>query len=267
MQRDGRTVRGLLRASRQRPGWVRVKWDGRDGRGRRVSDGTYALKLRARSGQRQFNTTRRVIVDTEKPALARLAVRSAALAGPGPGECRVAATLRDAGTVTIDALGAGGRSLRTFGPRPARAGKTVRWRWRASGRDGKTVAPGLYVVQATLADAARNLLREARTCWVGHLIGAARPARPAPGVRVAVSLRRLDGSPVPDSTPVQLSLYERAGLPGRDLGPALGPRVGAQVQGEAGRVRLRLPRLRSPADLWLVAATAEGRALIPLRPA
>lgn len=267
LKRDASTVRGLLARAERPAGWVRVEWDGRDERGARVEDGTYALKLRARAGQRQFNTTRRVIVDTDAPALARLAVRSAALAGPGPGECRVAATPADSGALTIDALAADGRPLRTFGPRPARAGETIRWRWRATARDGAPLAPGLYRLRATLADTARNLVREARTCWVGHVIGAPRPARPAPGVRVGVALRRLDGSALPASTPVQLSLYERAGVPGPDLGPVLGRRVGGQARGPAGRVRLRLPRLRSPAGLWLVAASAEGRALIPLRPA
>jgi negative regulator of replication initiation len=46
----------------------------------------------------------------------------------------------------------------------------------------------------------------------------------------------------------------------------LGRRIGAKSSGTAGSVSIQLPRKVPAADLWVVATTNAGRALIPLRP-
>jgi hypothetical protein len=95
IQKDGETVRRLITDRRAPRGWVRESWDGRDDAGARVPDGTYAIKLRARAGRKQFNTTRSIVVDTGAPRPAELTVESATLGEPGPGECRVTFTAED----------------------------------------------------------------------------------------------------------------------------------------------------------------------------
>jgi hypothetical protein len=264
VQRDGRTVRRLAEGSRP-AGRVLVSWDGRDAGGARVPDGTYALKLDARAGERKFRTTRKVILDTDAPAIARFAVRSTSLAGEaGEAACRVTVTPADPGSLTIEALGPRGGRVQALGPRPARAGKAAGWAWRARTRRGEAVPPGLYVLRATLADTARNLVRVSRSCWVGRLLGTALPRLPAPGQQVGAALRGPDGRPLPADAPVHLILYERVGSPGRNLGPVLGERVGLDATGPLGLTRVTIPFDADPASLWLVAGSGDGLALIPL---
>lgn len=264
VQRGGRTVRRL--AAGPRPaGRLQVTWNGDDTTGVRVPDGTYALKLNARAGERKFRTTRKVIVDTDPPRIGRFTVRSTALAGEtGPAACRVSVVAADNGALTIEALGPRGGRVQALGPRPAREGRATGWAWRGLTHRGEPAPPGLYVLRATLADAARNLVRQSRSCWVGHLAGGALPRRPAPGDQVGVALRRPGGAPVPSDARVYLALYERAGSPGRNVGPVLGDRVGLDALGPVGQTRVVVPFDADPAALWLVADAEGGRALIPL---
>ena len=67
VQKDGATVRRLITDRTAPRGWVREDWDGRDDDGRVVPDGTYALKLRAHAGKKQFNTTRARSSSTPRP--------------------------------------------------------------------------------------------------------------------------------------------------------------------------------------------------------
>jgi hypothetical protein len=267
IQKDGETVRALAALAREPRGWVRAKWDGRDDAGRRVADGTYAIKLRARAGRKQFNTSRAIVVDTVAPRPATLTVESAALAGPGPGECRITFVSRDAGSVVIEARRPGqAEPVRRLGPRPVRADQPLRWNWDGTRTGGGRVPPGLYRIRTALADPARNLVERVRTCWVGGLVGEPVPARVAPREQVGASLRRTDGDPVPGSTPVTLALYRRAGVPGETLGDPLGAQVGPGARGPVGRARVRVPAGINPGALWLLARTDDGlgAALIPL---
>jgi hypothetical protein len=267
IQSGGESVTTLLDGAPRERGFFTTEWDGLDAVGRRVPDGTYAIKLLARSGEKRFSTTRNVTVDTSTPQPAEMTVESATLAGPGRGECRVAFSSRDAGSLVLEAVRSGGdEPLRRLGPRPVRPGQPVRWDWSGVGSDGARVAPGLYVIRATLSDAARNRVIRDRTCWVGFLSGRATPGRPAPRDRVGVTLRRTDGTAVPPSTPVALVLRRRTGIPGVTGTDPLGVQVGSAVRGRAGRVRIRMPAGINPAALWLV-ATADGgssQALIDL---
>ena len=147
VRRDDTTVRTLIDERRAPRGWIRVGWDGRDAEGRVVPDGAYALKLRARAGDKQFNTTRRIVVDTITPTITDLSVRSLGLAPPserdGDEECRVTVVPGDAGALVIEVLPLGDDDapIRRVGPRPARADDPVTWSWngtdtRCPGRTG-----------------------------------------------------------------------------------------------------------------------------------
>jgi hypothetical protein len=267
IQRDGETVKRLIASRRAPRGWVRERWNGRDDSEGRLPDGTYAIKLRARAGRKQFNTTRSIVVDTAAPRPAGLTVESATLGPPGPGECRVTFASRDPGSVVIEALRAGGdEPLRHLGPRPVRPDEPVRWAWDGRRAGGGAVTPGLYTIRASLFDAARNRVVRERTCWVGYLAGTPVPAAVAPRQRVGAALRRTDGDPLPGSTPVTLALYRRTGVPGETPTDPLGAQVGGGAHGPLGRTRVRVPAGINPEALWLVARSDDGlaAALIPL---
>jgi FlgD Ig-like domain len=262
---DGDTV-AVLADDEARPRGSRpTKWDGRDAAGLRVPDGVYALNMRSSSGKKKYNRSRRIVIDTEPPRPSEMTVQSAALAGPGNGQCRLSLKAADAGSVEVSAIAApGAPSLVSLGPRPIKAGATLKWTWNGRGRDGKPVVPGLYVIRGVLRDAAENRLERLRTCWVGHITGEAVPANAAPGERVGVVLLDAAGKALPPSTPVRLALYRRAATPGESLASPLGPRVGGQARGPVGRATVRLPERIRPGALWLVANTSTGRALVPL---
>jgi hypothetical protein len=264
IQREGETVRRILTDRAVERGWVREDFDGRDDAGRALPDGTYAIKLRARAGRKRFNTTRNIVIDTRAPRPAAMSVESAALGGPGEGECRVTLVSRDPGSVVLEtrpASGGGPEPLRRLGARPVRADEPLRWAWAGRRSGGALVRPGLYLVRATLSDAARNRVVLERTCWVWYLIGRPVPARPSPGDLVAASLRSTAGEPLAPSTPVTLSLRRRTAVPGVSVGDALGARFGRAVRGPAGVVRVRVPPGIAPAALWLVVQTVDGDAI------
>lgn len=265
---DGRTVRTLLDAVPHPRGTLSVTWDGRDRIGAPAPDGTYTIRLRVHSGKKQFNTSRKLVLDTAAPRPEKMTVVSATLDGPGAGECRTTFVSADGAGVRFEADRPGAaRPVRRLGNRPVKAGGTVRWLWNGRDAKGALVTPGLYVIRATLADAARNVTIRQRTCWVGRLAGRAVPARPAPRDLVGVALRRTDGAPLPPATPISLTLRRRTGEPGLTASSPLGAKVGVTVRGRARSVRVRLPAGINPAALWLVASDLDGKAtaLIDLR--
>ena len=194
-----------------------------------------------------------------------MTVASAALAGPGEGQCRLSLTAADAGSVEVSAAaGPTGTAIVTLGPRPISTDETLRWSWNGRAKGGAPVAPGLYLIRGVLRDGAENSIVRLRSCWVGQLTGEAVPNGAAPGARVGVVLTGVGGTVLAPSTPVRLALYRRTATPGESLASPLGARVGGQARGPAGRVTVRLPqRIRADA-LLLVATTSTGRALIPL---
>jgi len=261
-----RIVRQLLTDALRRPGWITLAWGGRDEADRAAPNGAYTIDVRAHGGPKRFSASRRIVIDTRAPRPRALVVESAAIAGPGAGECRAEVTAGQNGAVTLQAVPADaprGAAVASVGPRPLAAGETMRWSWDGLADGDRAVPPGLYLMRLRFADPAGNRTVRERTCWVGHLVG--RPARaPRAGGLVGVRLTRVDGTPLPSSTPTRLALYRREGTPGRSMGRALGPRVGAGARGPAGMVSVRLPERLRPAALWLVATAGSGRALIPL---
>ena len=260
---NGKVVRNLLVGGTHPRGWLRVSWNGHDDAGARVADGTYSIALRARSGRKRFNASRRIVVDTTPPSLRSLEVHSGALTGQAGAECRLTVTSRGAGDLTLEAL-RDGRVLRRLGRRPIGDDETVRWAWDGVRDDGRPARPGLVVLRATLTDPSGNPIVRERSCWLGHVLGQTAPAAPAAGAAVGVRLRTPDGSPLPADTPTVLALYRRVATPGRSLADPLGRRVTGTARGRAGRVTVHLPRGVRPSALWLVATTPRGVALIPM---
>ena len=264
--RDRETVIALLDDIARPRGFFSTQWDGTDSLGRRVPDGTYAIKLRARSGDKQFNTTRNIVVDTTAPRPAQMTVVSGTLADAGPGECRVTYSSRDAASLVLEARRINGSEpVRRLGARPIRPDTPTRWIWNGNDATGSPVAPGLYVISAAISDAARNRATRERTCWVGYLAGTPSIARPAPRDRVAVDLRATTGAALPPATPVSLTLRRRTGVPGVTGGDPLGAQIGRPVRGRAGSVRITLPPGINPASLWLVATTLDARSSALIR--
>ena len=265
--KDGKPVVTLLDDIAQPRGFFSVKWDGTDALGRPLPDGTYAIKLRARAGDKQFNKPRNIVLDTTAPRPAVMTVASATLSDKGAGECRLAFTSRDPGSLVLEARRLNGTEpVRRLGARPVHPAQPVRWAWNGENTTGTPVAPGLYVIGASVSDPAGNRTIRDRTCWVGYMAGTPTIARPAPRDRVGVTLRATGGSPIPAATPVSLVLRRRTGTPGITSGDPLGLQVGGGVRGKAGSVRLKLPPGVNPRSLWLVASTLDGRssALIDL---
>ncbi len=262
----GKRARGIIDEDRPK-GVVRLSWDGNDDQGRPVPDGQYVVSLRARLGKQKFNTSRRIVVDRQPPQLTAVTVQSAALSGPGEGQCRVTATAAERGSLTIEALSAaGGAPLARFGPEPVVAGQSKLWNWDGNSAGGTPAPPGPYVIRATITDTPKNANERQATCWVGHILGVPLPARPKLGDRIAVRLTDAAGAPLPGGTGVRLSLALRNAEPGGANTEILGPKVGITAQGPVGQVRLQLPRKIPPRRLWLVATTKQGQALIPLTP-
>lgn len=261
IRKDGAPVAVLLDATPKPKGLFKTTWDGRDDSGRALPDGTYGVKVHAESGEKTFDISRNVTIDATPPRPGEMTVVSATLAGAGAGECRLAFSSLDRASVVLEALRPGARTpLRRLGSRPVRPGEAIHWAWSGETSATEPTAPGLYIIRASLLDAARNRADRERTCWVGYLAGRVSPSRPAPRDLVGVTLRRTDGTAVPPSTKISLTLRRRTGVPGRSDGPVLGNQVGRGARGPAGAVRLKLPPGINPAALWLVASTIDGHA-------
>ena len=261
IRKDGETVATLLDAVPKPRGFFATTWDGRDAAGRALEDGTYGIKVFARKGEKVFDKSRKVTIDATPPRPGEMDVTSATLAAAGAGECRLAFSSLDRASVVLEARRPGRTTaLRSLGARPVKPGERVSWAWNGTGSGAEPVEPGLYVIRASLRDAARNRADRERTCWVGFLAGRAIPARPRPRDRVGVALRRTDGTALSPQTQVSLVLRRRTGIPGQASGDPLGPQVGRGARGPVGRVRVTLPPGINPAALWLVASRVDGRA-------
>ncbi len=131
--------------------------------------------------------------------------------------------------------------VRRLGPRPVQPGDALHWNWNGVGTAGaRPVAPGLYVISASLRDAARNEVTRERTCWVGYIAGAAAPGAADRRRRGRASrLRRTDGTALPGSTPHRPGPEAPDRGAGRDL---------RRPPRRAGRARAARPRGPGPGD-------------------
>lgn len=221
-----------------------VTWDGRDVDGRQVPDGTYAIDLAARAGDKKFSKSRKIVVDTTAPQ-PTVEVSSTATACvatvSAPGEVT---------TVTFSAPTAGVVEK----PRRVGARASTTWTWGGRGDDGALVPPGISTIRVAMRDERGNQAVAARTCWVSHLSARAVPGNPAPGAQVGATV---PGGP---GTEVTLSLRRRVGAPGGPVGrQVVGEEVAVAVTGPAGSARITLPVRIPPRALWLLVATGPNR--------
>jgi len=216
-----------------------------------VPDGTYAIDLEARAGEKKFSKSRRVVVDTTAPS-PEVTVTST------PAACvtEVSAPGEPA-EVTFAAPNAGVQQK----PRALEPRGTTTWTWNGRDGSGSLVPPGIHVITVTAEDDRGNRDALARTCWVSHLAARAVPGRPAPGGEVGVVVV---GQRDPEVT---LILRRRLGSPGAAAGvQVLGEPVGEPVIGSASTTRITIPDGEAPAGLWLLAATDDAhQALIGFR--
>jgi flagellar hook assembly protein FlgD len=223
-------------------------WDGRDLDGRQVPDGTYAIDLEARAGDKKFSKSRKIVVDTTPPrpevTVATTAIGCEAEAS-APGE--TAAVQFSVPTARVQS------KPRTIGPKGV-----ADWTWNGRDDRGRLVSPGIQVVTTTARDDRGNQSSTALTCWVAHLVARAVPGSPASGDAVGVVL------PGGGDPQVTLSLRQRVGDPGSPAGTrVLGDPIGADVTGPASTARITIPQGTRPADVWLLASTgADAQALI-----
>jgi len=261
---DDGLVRSLIGGDLQPRGAVTRDWDGLDEQGRRVPDGTYSLRLRARAGRKNFNISRTIDVDSSPPSFEGFKVRSGAFQRSQRGRCRILVQSDDDARVRIEVhRGSAAEPLRSVGPRPLKAGDVLDWQWNGV-VDGRPQQEGLYRIVAQLRDSAGNSVTRSATCWLARVSGRTTPRNVASGDRVGAAVFDQKGRPLPPDTPVALALYEREATPGRDAGRPIGRRVGGRAAGRLDRTTVRLPLRTSPRMLWLVADTPQGRALIPV---
>ena len=262
---DHRLVRVLIpdeslrRSPRTTP--VLAPWGGRADSGRLLPDGDYTLELLARGARgKRWDTPRRITIDTTPPALGGLGVQSAAIAGTGAGECRTTVAIESRANLVLSVR----RNGKVVEDRRPFTGGRIRWSWSAR-PGGHPVHPGIYRVVATATDQAGNRRGDSRSCWVGHIVGRPIPANARPGALIRAALSSTAGVGLAGSVPVKLQLFRRTGTPGDRRVSPIGRPVGRPVVGPVGRTRIRLPQTIRPGSLWLLATTATGTALVPLR--
>lgn len=227
-----------------------VTWDGRDLTGRQVPDGTYAIDLEARAGEKKFSKSRKVVVDTTAPQ-PEVTVQST------PTACVATASAPgEAATITFSAP----LARVTAVARKVGAKGSTTWTWAGRGPDGRLVPPGIQVIRVASRDGRGNIDSQSRTCWVSHLDARAVPGNPRAGQQVGVVV---PGGP---AAQVTLSLRRRLGDPGGAPGQqVLGGEVVPAVTGPASSARITIPAAADPATLWLLASTGPDRqALIAL---
>lgn len=221
-----------------------VRWDGRDLDGRQVPDGTYAIDLDARAGDKKFSKSRRVVVDTTPPR-PEVQVQTTAQG------CRVLVSAPgEAATITFSAPLAGVQD----DPRRIGARGQAEWDWNGRDARGRLVPPGLQPIRVQARDERGNTGARALTCWVGHLVARAVPGQPSSGDAVGVVV------PGRGDPEVTLTLRQRVGTPGAAVGTqVLGDAIGEAVTGPASTARITIPAGTSPADVWLLAALGDDR--------
>ncbi|MDX6689118.1 MAG: hypothetical protein QOG15_575 [Solirubrobacteraceae bacterium] len=164
IQRDGDEVRTLV-ADRAVSAHVRqrVKWDGRDDRGREVPDGVYRIRVNLRRQGRAVTLQRNIVKDTRPP---RPRVRDIGpVAGPGPellpridGQpARVRFSAPGTHTEVL-VFRTDVRPARPVFKQPVRlADNAIRWEWNGTFDGHRRVPAGTYAVIVRSRDLAGNV--------------------------------------------------------------------------------------------------------------
>jgi hypothetical protein len=80
---DGREIRRLLDGSAQRPGLLRVRWNGRDSAGRLVPDGSYRVRVKLARSHRTILLPNVIQLDRTPPRITSLSVRPSVISPDG----------------------------------------------------------------------------------------------------------------------------------------------------------------------------------------
>ncbi len=231
----------VLAHHRRARGVLAMAWDGRDGRGARVRDGVYRVRVRL-VGLRSFLVPATITVDTQPPVVSGLSSHPALLTPGGEGDAgvlRVSLTADEPASARlavyhVSADGSVARVWWSDPPAPLTPTQRTLFAWPvAEGTASMPAEPGSYLVGYEATDAVGNVVRVPTGFAQNELAGTI-------GVRVrtveidangdvqtsdpaTVELRRADGSPLgalvwtgtsSASKPASAGLYvERATTP------------------------------------------------------
>ena len=131
-----------------------IPWDGRGEDGKTLPDGAYTIDLSAQAGEKKFNKSRRVVIDTTAPGAPGLVVR-----GTGASCIAVVKGPAEATRLTVVAMGTGAHA----DPRDLPAGGTFTWTWNRRAASGAAVTRPV-VIQAATTDLAGNRGIARRAC-------------------------------------------------------------------------------------------------------
>ena len=161
LDRNGRSIRTVVRNRREPAGRVSYTWDGRDNADRVVAEGVYRPRVTLRRNGRTIVLPNPIRVDTTAPVITLVRVFPRVLSPDGDGRRdRVTATYRideRAGAVML----VDGRQ-RVQSKFRRQHGNLV-WFGRV---DGRTVGPGLYEIRLRAADRAGNRSMRTRAVLV-----------------------------------------------------------------------------------------------------
>jgi hypothetical protein len=151
---EGETVRVLRDGARPGRGQVFFRWNGRDDEGQIVPDGRYRLRVHLVEADRTATFARRIVVDTEPPALQLLGLLPSA-AEPGE-EVEIRFELGEAARVLVRVDG------RRAGPLGRFEAGTREAAWAAE-RRGQALPIGTYELRLVARDRAGNRSRSTET--------------------------------------------------------------------------------------------------------
>ncbi len=151
LDRNGRSIRTLVRNRSERRGRVSYTWDGLDNAGSVVPEGVYRPRVRLRRNGRTIVLPNPIRVDTTAPAITLLRVFPRVFSPDGDGNRdRVTATYRiDERARAVMLIDGRQRVQSKF----RRVQGNLVWFGRVNGR---TVAPGLYEIRLRAVDRAGN---------------------------------------------------------------------------------------------------------------
>jgi hypothetical protein len=151
LDRNGRSVRTLVRNRSERRGRVSYTWDGLDNAGRVVPEGVYRPRVRLRRNGRTIVLPNPIRVDTTAPTIALVRVFPRVFSPDGDGNRdRVTATYRiDERARAVMLIDGRQRVQSKF----RRVQGNLVWFGRVNGR---TVAPGPYEIRLRAVDRAGN---------------------------------------------------------------------------------------------------------------
>lgn len=179
----GEVVRELARDRPQSRAFVSYVWDGRDGDGRVVAEGTYRPRIHLDRQRRTIVMPNRIRVDTTPPRVVSFTARPLVISPDGDGRSdRAKIRYRVSERAVVELYVDGTRALRRLGTRTS---GTMDWFGVAG---GEQLSEGLYTLRLVARDIAGNLGSRSGSRSVGIRFLALGRDRvvTAPGARFAI---------------------------------------------------------------------------------